>query len=316
MTSCPAGLIAEVVSPADDNLEFDREGFAGVFERAAKESAAVFVNSVSAGEAVRLPEDVRNEIVSLSMELLKGRKTLLAGVAGNSCGEIARGIEFIKAEMKKRNYPGGVFIVDAPLCRRGNRGLSDYYRKLSEIAGLPFILLNDPVSAAASRSHFRRRNIRTNVLKKISMNPAVAGIAHNGGMSRSLNYIKAVRHRRDFCFYDANELNFLNSPGSGGVVSIGANVFPRAWRQVVDSSGGADEKMKRNESYRLGLLEKREKLKAFHLACRAAPAALVKAVLKDMGLISSDRVFGPPADEKEKEKILLLSRELLSGKED
>lgn len=312
MTENFRGLITDVVSPAKENGDFDREGFRRLLERAAAGGGAVLVNSIAAGEAVFMPGDAGREVLLEAMDALRGKAVLFAGVTGRSCAETAANIELLDRESAGGKYPGEIFLVDAPLCCRGNRGLSGYYSRLSESTRLPFILMNDPAAASAARSHLRRRNIRTSVLKKLSANPAVKGVAHRGSLNRSLNYIKAVRQRPDFLFYDADEINFLDSPGSDGVVSAGANICPEEWRQVVGASFGEDEKMKRSESYRLRLLEKREFLKEMNSAFRGAAALLVKSALKDMGIISSDRCFSPfgRAEEKKREKLISLLREL------
>ena len=317
MTEAFRGLITEIITPATANGQFDREGFRRLLDRAAGNSSAVLVNSVSAGEALDLPAGTGREIILEAMDALRGRVVLFAGVTGRSSGETVSNVEFINNEAAAAEYPGEVFLVDAPLCYRGNRGLSAHYAGITRLTRLPFILMNDPLASRAARTHFRRHNIRTNVLKKLSANDSIKGIAHNGGMHRSLNYVKAVRHRPGFVFFDADEMNFLDSPGSGGVVSIGANILPTAWKQAVESSFGEDESAKRTESYRFELLQGRQELKSLHLAYRAEPAGLVKAVLKDMGLIASDRVYraGASVGEEKKQMILSLAGEILSKKE-
>ncbi len=314
MGICPRGLIVDLITPADSGMGFDCAGYARLFERAASAGSAVFINSISAGEALFLPAEIRREVVCFSVDALKGRLPLFAGITGRTAAETAANAEFVRDEIKRQDYKGDVFLVDAPLCYRGNRGLCEHYKHLAAAAGLPIILLNDPEAAAGLRSHIRRRNIRTNVLKKLSMNEDVRAIAHNGTITRSLNYIKAVRCRNDFCFYDADEKNFLNSPGSGGVISIGANIFPGGWRRAVASSFGEDESRKRSESYRVELISRREKIKSLHLAYRQSPAVLVKAVLKQAGIISSDSSYtGERGCQTQKQDILRLSREILSG---
>ncbi len=313
MTESFRGLITEIVSPAAGNGEFDREGLRRLLDRAAGNSSAVFVNSVSGGEALDLPVETKREIMREAMDALQGRVVLFAGVTGRSSGETVSNIEFIDNETAAKKFPGEVFLVDAPLCYRGNRGLSAHYARLAGITRLPFILFNDPLASAGAGSHFRRHNIRTNVLKKLSANDSIKGVAHNGGLNRSLNYARAVRRREGFPVLDADEMNFLDSPGSGGVVSIGANILPGQWKQVVESSFGKDEKEKRDENYMLELIRKRENLKELHRAYRSEPAGLVKTVLKDMDLIASDRVYGAGASagEEKKQRILALARELL-----
>ncbi len=289
----PSGLIAAIVSPLNENGGIDHEDLEGIIGRVAAQSGCILVNGIYAGEGLFLPERARKELIRGAAEIIGGKKQLMVGVTGGSADETVSNIRFVETELERLAYPGDVFLVDAPLCYRGNRGLRAHYLELADISTLPFILSNHPKVVAELNVRFRRHNIRTNVLKKLSHNIRIVGIEHNGEPARSLNYMKALRQRQDFAFYDANELNFLDCPASGGVVSSGANVLPEEWRLIVDSSYGADEKLKEEESYRRSIMGIRQKLKELHECCRASPAALLKYALKCIGAIKSDRVCAP-----------------------
>ncbi len=306
----PRGLIIELVNPLLEDGDFDREGFRRLLARAIRGSDAVFINGLSAGEALWIPRETRKEIVSEAISAWSGAKPLLIGITGFNEEETVSNIGAVEeADIGGRR--GGVFLVDAPLCYRGNRNLSEHYLRFSRLTSLPFILLNDPVAVSGSGRRFRRRNIRTNVLKKVSVHGTVTGAAHKGSIARALNYAKAVRHRPGFLCYDADETNFLDSPGGDGLISAGANIFPEKWRQIVMSSSGLDEKEKKNGNYRQRLLRERENLKILHAAYRPFPAPLIKASLKAMGLLQSDMVFGKTGVPCEsKRKICLLTENI------
>ena len=131
----------------------------------------------------------------------------------------------------------------------------------------------------------------------------IAGLKHSGDAKRSLNYLQAVRGRKDFIFYDGNELNFLNNPGPGGVISGGANILPEDWKKIVDSSLNPYDSRKEDPGYCRHLWETGEKLKLFHFGYRSNPAAIIKTALKYMGIIKSNRVVeGTASITQEEEK--------------
>jgi len=176
---------------------------------------------------------------------------------------------------------------------------------------LSFVLYNNPYLISRLKGHLRRKNIRTNVLKKLSGNERIVGLKHSGEAKRTLNYLRAVRERKDFIFYDGDELNFLNGPGPGGVISGGVNILPRDWKEIVDSSLNPHDSRKENPDYCRYLWETGEKLKLFRSSYRSNPAAIIKTALKYMGIIKSNRVVEgtAPVTREEEKKIRSLLTE-------
>jgi dihydrodipicolinate synthase/N-acetylneuraminate lyase len=140
------------------------------------------------------------------------------------------------------------------------------------------------------RAHLKRKNIRTNVLKKLSKNEQIVGIMHVGELRRAMNYARAVRDRRDFRIYDGNELDFMGNPSLDGVVAKGANILPREWKDITESSINPKETLKDDPIYYADLWKVGQMLKSLHEAYMPNPTAIIKLALKLMGKIGSSAV--------------------------
>jgi dihydrodipicolinate synthase/N-acetylneuraminate lyase len=100
----------------------------------------------------------------------------------------------------------------------------------------PFVLHNDPELIKTLDAPFKRSNIRTGILKDLTDIGNVTSLIFLGSLDRAHNYQKAVRSRTEFRIYDGDEANFLQHPSVSGVVSIGANLSPRAWQRITAAS--------------------------------------------------------------------------------
>ena len=286
----PHGLITEVITPLNDKEELDREGLAKLLGTVTRENGPVLVNSSYAGEGTLLSAGTRRTLIREAMEIIDGKVVLILGFTGDTDEEVLENVKYIEDSIGKLNYKGNLFLFDCPLWYHSNRGLPDYYKKLSKFTSLPIILSNNPELILNLRKHLKRHNLRTSVFKKLLHNEQIAGLSHSGDSRRLLNYMMGARHRSDFVFYDGSELNFLNNPSSGGVISISSNVLHKYWKEVVNSSLHTDDSRKEDVNYCKHLWDMREKLKEFHSLLGPAPVALIKAALKHAGIISSDAV--------------------------
>ena len=303
--SQPRGLITALITPLGSREELDGESLAKLLNTVTEHSDALFVAGSHAGEGAFLPRETRETLIRETMKIVTGRTTLLIGITANTIEgtfENAKCVEGLRDEL---NYDGPVFLFDCPLWYRSNRGLPAHYEKLLTVTSLPLILSNDPALISNLKTPLKRYNIRTGVLKKLLSNNRIAGLAHSGDLHRSLNYVQAARGRQDFHFYDGSELNFLNNPSTDGVVSIGANVLPEEWEEIVGSSLNTDDSRKEDADYRGHIWDLMEKLRKLHAGCRNNPPALIKTALKHKGIITSDSVTGKSveATEEEKKKI-------------
>lgn len=324
----PQGLITAVVMPLHKyspkskvpaspaggqslkpELDLDVEGLRRLLIEV--KETAVLINSTAEGMFLR--REIRKKVIETAMKVINGETELIIGITGDTAERTLENIKMVEDCRKDLNYRGKIFLFDCPLWYHSNRGLPAYYEKLAEVTSIPIILSNNPGLISNLRKSLKRHNIRTNVFKKLSYNERIAGLEHSGDLHRFLNYMRAGRHRPEFGFYDGNELNFLNNPSSGGVISIGANILHKYWKEVVNSSLLPDDLRKENADYCKLLWQKRETIKKLIFCYRTNPVALVKAGLKHMGLINSDTVAKglKGANSEEKVKICNLLEDLI-----
>ncbi len=176
-----------------------------------------------------------------------------------------------------------VFLVDAPLLVRSNRGLPDWLNRVHDATGRPVLLYNHPRLMDRIASQTKRRNIRTSVLKKAAEETeGLAGLLVKGPAKRLVHYRQAVRSRPGFRLYDAVETRFLDNPSSAGVVSAGANLLPAAWARVVRSALHLDDSARAAE-----LLACAKAARRLARRLQARPLGWLTAGLKIRGVLSA-----------------------------
>lgn len=302
ISSPPKGLIGALVTPLNDEGDIDVRSLEKLVNSTLNYVDGLLSGVSFTGEGFLLTQEKKFNLIRIALEIVKGRVPLFLGITGNSREETVENIVALEKTRDDLNYPGEIFLFDCPLWYHSNRGLPHHYQELRKLTELPFVLYNNPYLISQLKGHLRRRNIRTNVLKKLSGNKGVVGLKHSGEAKRSLNYLRAIRRRKDFIFYDGDELNFLNSPGPGGVISGGANILPKDWEEIVSSSLNPYDSRKEDPVYCRHLWETGEKLKTFHCSYRSNPAAVIKMALKYMGIIRSNRLVKGTASISQEEE--------------
>ena len=284
-TPPPEGLIIELVTPLTEAGDLDQGSLTRLVNRAAAAADGLFAGSPGAGEALNLPLDLRLDLLNLLLATLQGRLPLFFGITANSWEETRELALAVDKTCRKLRYPGLVFLTDLPLWYHSNRGLPQACKELLEKIKLPLILLNLPQIVRRRAPLFKRHNIRTHVFKKLAALPKIAGLVNQGEIRRFLNYHHAAR--AEFAFYEADEADFLTRPGTRGVVSSGAQLFPTAWQWVVRAclhpEDAADDPQRRYELWAIS----QDFLKMARLY-RANPVPLLKAALKSQGVLASD----------------------------
>jgi dihydrodipicolinate synthase/N-acetylneuraminate lyase len=292
----PAGLLVDLVTPLTREGVLDREGLKRLTDRVLPAAAGLVAGSPGAGEALDLPLPVRRDLISVTLAAVAGRSPVLFGVTGHSPEETRQLALHLAQECRARRYPGPVFLADLPLWYHSNRGLPRFYRLLLEEVSLPLVLFNLPGVIARRALVFKRRNLRTQVFKKLVQLDALVGLIFQGEMGRFLNYHHAAATRPSLAFYEGDEVNFLTRPGAWGVLSSGAQLLPGPWARVTRACLHPDEAGEDHEA-RLQLWSLSQGLLELARLCRPRPAAVIKAALATLGVISSPATAAPAPPE-------------------
>lgn len=234
-STAPRGLIVDLITPFKQGA-IDETGLKRLLERVVPHAQALLLASPRHGEGESMPIAMRHELLKkVSHAVGTNPISLFVWISGNTGTETRKNILTLQKDFGENHPEVNLFWVDTPLAYHSNRGLPDYYRELLALIKDPLILHNDPDCIHASRA-FKRRNIRTAVLKELVRIEGIAGLIFSGSLERAHHYQRACRGRQNFKIYDGDEKRFLEHPSMGGVVSVGANLAPGAWEMITQSS--------------------------------------------------------------------------------
>jgi dihydrodipicolinate synthase/N-acetylneuraminate lyase len=302
-SSSPKGLLIDLITPLKRGGDIDGRGLGRLLDRVLPFVQAVYLASPLSGEGRNLQAAQREELLDKTIVVTRGRVPILIWISQGTEEETKSTLFLLKKRIEKRKYTGPVFWVDTPLFYHSNRGLPLHYRNLSIGDKGPYLLHNDPTLIRELARPLKRNNIRTSVLKDLAQISSIHGLIFSGSLERVRNYQKAVRARTDFRIYDGDESRFLTYPSLSGVVSVGANLAPKAWQKITASSLNRGNDREYPDSLQQ-IWETGRYLQSLIEIYYPAPVPLVKQTLAGTGTIESPTCTFKAGDVTTKVKAL------------
>jgi 4-hydroxy-tetrahydrodipicolinate synthase len=209
----------------------------------------------------------------------RGRIPIIAGTGGNSTAEA---IELTESA-KKAGATACLSVV--PYYNKPTQeGLYLHFRKIAESVDLPMILYNVPGRTVA--------DLQTDTVLRLAEVPGIIGIKEaTANIERNSDLIR--RAPRNFAVYSGDDATCLALilMGGHGVISVTANVAPKAMHQMCAAALVGDVKKARELNFRLLPLHQK-------LFVEANPIP-VKWAMAEMGLIEGGlRLPMSPLSEK------------------
>ena len=281
----PKGLICPLLIPFKANGQIDAVGLRQLWEYVNPFVAGISVGSSFSIEGIFLSYEDKKALFKLILGLWEGNKPLYFDITTSDEASMFELAQF-SADLLRSQFDELVIEV-LPLWYRGNRGLPQSLEALHTQTGAVFLLANHPRLVKTKKRAFKHCNIRTAVFKKIARYDFIKGMIFQGELNRFFNYQRALGGRKNFYFYEADEISFLKQPTNDGVVALTANLVPKMWHKlttkVLNLNEGKKEEL--NETFILG-----EALKELCVICQHRPAIL-KWALREMGILSE--IFTP-----------------------
>ena len=281
----PKGLIIDLITPLTKECDIDEEGLERHLKRVTPHIHALLIGSPFVGEGRYLHPELKEKLLDRTMPLTEGRIPLFIWITQDREDETRKTLLRLQKRLKTRKYNGQAFWVDAPLYYHSNRGLPEWYEDISTLIDEPIVLYNDPTLIQQIGSPFKRNNIRTSILKDLIQINKIQGLVFSGSLDRAHNYQKAVRSRPDFRIYDGDESRFLIHPSLSGVVSMGANLVPEAWRKITSSSLRMNAHQADYPDYLKQIWEIGGYLSHLRETYQTHGANIIKMILADKGVI-------------------------------
>ncbi|UCF85554.1 MAG: dihydrodipicolinate synthase family protein [Desulfobacteraceae bacterium] len=298
----PRGLIVDLITPLRNDGSIDGRGLGRLLDQLSPLAHALFLASPNTGEGKNMSLAQRLELLEKALVVIRGRIPILFWITRDTEEKTAEILLALKKVAERRRYEGQVFWVDTPLYYHSNRGLPALYQNLSSMVNEPFILHNDPKLIKSLAKPIKRCNIRTGILKELVSLKCIVGLIFLGSLDRAHNYQRACRSRVGFRIYDGDETNFLDYPSMSGVVSLGANLAPVAWRKTTESSLRITADRDNYPNYLYNVWELGQYLRNLKAIYQSIPPAIVKGILSDKGIIETPICTFPSVDVEESKR--------------
>ncbi len=298
------GLIIDLITPLSRGGGIDGPGLGRHLDSVLPHVQGLLLGSPFVGEGKGLKSSQKEELLEKAMVVVRGKVPILFWVSGETIEETRKLLQGLRRRLEKRAYEGPVYWIDSPLYYHSNRGLPLYYQDLSTSVKEPLLLYNHPNLIKQLARPLKRVNIRTGILKELARIQSISGLIFFGSLDRSRNYQKAVRSRPDFRIYDGEEAHFLTHPSLSGVISVGANLAPREWQKITDSSLHTSGDLKNYPDHLQQIWKTGEYLGLLMEIYSGQPEVVVKQVLADANIIESPACTSERGDTEDKARLV------------
>ncbi|MDY0013470.1 MAG: 4-hydroxy-tetrahydrodipicolinate synthase [Rhodocyclaceae bacterium] len=259
------GSLVAIVTPMheDGSLDFPSLRRLIDFHAAGGTDGIVIVGTT--GESPTVNVDEHCELIRFSVEHAAGRIPVIAGTGANSTAEAVALTRFAK----RAGAAAGLSVV--PYYNRPTQeGLYQHFRKIAESEDLPMILYNVPGRTVA--------DLANDTALRLAQIPNVVGIKDaTGSLDRACDLV--ARAPEGFALYSGDDMSAMAFIllGGHGIISVTANVAPRAMHEMCVAALKGDAFAARQINARLVGLHR-------DLFCEANPIPVKWAVAR-MGLM-------------------------------
>lgn len=259
------GSLVALVTPMHEDGSLDLVRMKELIDWHVAEGSDGLVIVGTTGESPTVDVEEHSRLIAFAVECAAGRIPVIAGTGGNSTREAIELTRFAK----EAGALGGLSVV--PYYNKPTQeGMYRHFRAIAEAVDLPLYLYNVPGRTGADLSN--------ETVLRLAEVPNIVGLKDaTGAIDRGLELI--LRAPEDFALYSGDDLTALAFMllGGHGVISVTANVAPRAMHEMCEAAFAADLTSARAINARLAGLHR-------HLFCEPNPIP-VKWALEKIGRI-------------------------------
>lgn len=259
----PTGLITALATPFDGGGAIDLDAWRRLLQWQLEAGAQGLVVAGSTGEASMLDDSEYDTLLRVAVETVAGRVDVIAGTGlSGTAATIAR---------TRRAAAAGVdaaLVVTPPYVRATQAGLLAHYRAVAAQGGLPVILYNVPGRTAC--------DLLPETVAELAAHEDIVAIKEAVADPARIQALVALSgaHFTVLSGDDGSAARAMLS-GAHGLVSVGSNIAPAAYRRLCDLARAGDPGAAADWDARLAPL---------HAFCGIEPNPIpVKALLRAAG---------------------------------
>ncbi len=259
------GSMVALVTPMREDGAVDYDSLAALIDFHVREGTDAIVAVGTTGESATLDEREHCELLRRFVEMVDGRVPLIAGTGANATSEA---ISLTRCALEAG--ADACLLVTPYYNKPTQEGLYLHHKAVAEAVPIPQILYNVPGRTAV--------DMLPETVERLSRISNIIGIKEaTGDLGRLADILERCGDRLDlYSGDDATGCEFLLR-GGRGVISVTANVAPRAMHDMVAAALDGDRDRAEAIDRKLAALHR-------ELFCESNPIP-VKWALGEMGLI-------------------------------
>lgn len=208
------GSIVALVTPMTKNGEIDDEALAGLIEWHIASGTRGLVIAGTTGESPTLTTEEHARLLRRSVDLARGRITIIAGTGSNSTAQT-----LALSQRAEQDGANALMLVVPYYNKPPQAGLIAHFSKIADAVKLPVVLYNVPSRTVV--------DLLPATVEKLARVSNIVGIKE---ASARMDRVAELRQRcgPDFLLYsgdDGSAAAFMLA-GGNGVISVTANVAP------------------------------------------------------------------------------------------
>lgn len=222
------GSLVALVTPMSPDGSIDWPSLERLIEFHIDQGTDGIVAVGTTGESATLDEAEHLEVIRYTLEKVRNRIPVIAGTGANATREA---IELTSAA---RSMGAAACLLVTPYYNKPTQeGLYRHYRAVAEAVDIPQILYNVPARTGC--------DLQPETVQRLSRVPGIIGLKEATG---DLDRARAIRAQvpQDFLLYsgdDATAAAFCLL-GGNGVISVTANVAPKAMHDLCEAARAKD----------------------------------------------------------------------------
>jgi 4-hydroxy-tetrahydrodipicolinate synthase len=216
------GSIVAIVTPFR-NGKVDEEAFRGLIEFQISNGTSAIVPCGTTGESATLSMEEHNRVISIAVEAVRKRVPVIAGTGGNSTSEA---IEL--TQHAKKTGADATLQVTPYYNKPTQEGLFQHFKAIAKGAPLPQVLYNVPGRTSV--------NMLPQTVARLAELPEVVAIKEaSGDLGQMAEILRLAGDKITLLSGDDNLTLPVLSIGGAGVVSVVANIVPKATAAVIEA---------------------------------------------------------------------------------
>jgi 4-hydroxy-tetrahydrodipicolinate synthase len=216
------GSLVAIATPMQDDGALDLAAYRKLIDFHIANGTAAIVAVGTTGESPTVNVDEHCLLIKTAVDHAAGRVPVIAGTGGNSTAEAIDLTKYAK------NVGANACLSVVPYYNKPpQEGLYRHFRTIAEAVGLPMLLYNVPGRTVA--------DLANDTVLRLAEVPAIVGLKDaTSDLVRHVDLIRRLPKNKEFALYSGNDDTALAYMllGGHGVISVTANVAPKAMSQM------------------------------------------------------------------------------------